>query len=70
MGAVPTRFGYVLVAFDRVRMKIVAPSLIYCLHQHQPIHLGIRRDGRITPQWQELGFQGHDPATDFRGMGK
>ena len=24
---------------------------------------------RVSPQWKELGFQGNDPATDFRGMG-
>ncbi|XP_055849772.1 ELMO domain-containing protein 2 [Episyrphus balteatus] len=24
---------------------------------------------RITKQWQEIGFQGDDPKTDFRGMG-
>ena len=30
---------------------------------------GIRRSGRITSEWGEIGFQGHDPATDFRGMG-
>lgn len=29
----------------------------------------IRRDARITRQWGEIGFQGSDPATDFRGMG-
>ncbi|CAD6991581.1 unnamed protein product [Ceratitis capitata] len=26
-------------------------------------------EGRITKQWQEIGFQGDDPKTDFRGMG-
>ncbi|XP_067614971.1 ELMO domain-containing protein 2 [Eurosta solidaginis] len=26
-------------------------------------------DGRITKQWQDIGFQGDDPKTDFRGMG-
>ncbi|KAG0368435.1 hypothetical protein BGX24_002833 [Mortierella sp. AD032] len=26
-------------------------------------------DGRYTKQWGEIGFQGKDPATDFRGMG-
>ncbi|ORZ27908.1 ELMO/CED-12 family-domain-containing protein [Lobosporangium transversale] len=26
-------------------------------------------DGRYTKQWSEIGFQGKDPATDFRGMG-
>ncbi|KAF9899268.1 ELMO domain-containing protein 1, partial [Lobosporangium transversale] len=25
-------------------------------------------DGRYTKQWSEIGFQGKDPATDFRGM--
>jgi len=25
--------------------------------------------GRISPQWTDIGFQGSDPATDFRGMG-
>ncbi len=24
---------------------------------------------RITNEWQEIGFQGSDPATDFRGTG-
>ncbi|TPX44426.1 hypothetical protein SeMB42_g04325 [Synchytrium endobioticum] len=28
-----------------------------------------RLTGRTTKQWQKLGFQGNDPATDFRGMG-
>lgn len=26
-------------------------------------------DGRVTKQWQHIGFQGDDPKTDFRGMG-
>lgn len=26
-------------------------------------------DGRISKQWQDIGFQGDDPKTDFRGMG-
>ena len=25
--------------------------------------------GRLTEQWIEIGFQGKDPATDFRGAG-
>ena len=24
---------------------------------------------RITKQWGDIGFQGKDPQTDFRGMG-
>ncbi|KAL7288034.1 hypothetical protein TKK_0017830 [Trichogramma kaykai] len=30
---------------------------------------GEELDGRITKQWQDIGFQGDDPKTDFRGMG-
>lgn len=26
-------------------------------------------ESRMTRQWGEIGFQGNDPATDFRGMG-
>lgn len=26
-------------------------------------------NGRISKQWCEIGFQGSDPKTDFRGMG-
>jgi len=26
-------------------------------------------DKRVTKRWQEIGFQGEDPKTDFRGMG-
>lgn len=28
-----------------------------------------RLEARITKQWQDIGFQGDDPKTDFRGMG-
>ncbi|KAL0590416.1 hypothetical protein ABG067_001662 [Albugo candida] len=28
-----------------------------------------RAHGRITKEWGEIGFQGVDPMTDFRGMG-
>ena len=30
---------------------------------------GTELESRHTKQWQEIGFQGKDPATDFRGMG-
>lgn len=29
----------------------------------------VQLEGRQTKQWQEIGFQGDDPKTDFRGMG-
>lgn len=28
-----------------------------------------REGGRISKDWTDIGFQGHDPATDLRGMG-
>lgn len=30
---------------------------------------GIARDNRFTKQWIDIGFQGSDPVTDFRGTG-
>jgi len=30
---------------------------------------GVSKPERITDKWQDIGFQGKDPATDFRGMG-
>jgi len=26
-------------------------------------------NGMISKQWSDIGFQGDDPSTDFRGMG-
>lgn len=33
------------------------------LKPHEPL------ESRVTKQWQDIGFQGDDPKTDFRGMG-
>ncbi|KAJ3099057.1 ELMO domain-containing protein 1 [Phlyctochytrium planicorne] len=30
---------------------------------------GVKLESRISSQWGLIGFQGNDPATDFRGMG-
>ncbi len=30
---------------------------------------GEQLEARVTKQWGDIGFQGKDPATDFRGMG-
>ncbi|XP_064122116.1 ELMO domain-containing protein 2-like isoform X2 [Macrobrachium nipponense] len=30
---------------------------------------GVALEARVTKQWQDIGFQGDDPKTDFRGMG-
>lgn len=29
----------------------------------------VKLESRITKQWGDIGFQGEDPKTDFRGMG-
>ncbi|XP_066574481.1 ELMO domain-containing protein 2 [Amia ocellicauda] len=29
----------------------------------------VRLESRVTKQWGDIGFQGDDPKTDFRGMG-
>ncbi|GAB0090679.1 ELMO domain-containing protein [Sergentomyia squamirostris] len=29
----------------------------------------VKLEARVTKQWQDIGFQGDDPKTDFRGMG-
>jgi len=35
----------------------------------QSLRPEVKLSGRISPDWVEIGFQGNDPATDFRGMG-
>ena len=30
---------------------------------------GTALEARLSKQWQDVGFQGNNPATDFRGMG-
>jgi len=39
------------------------------LNLWETINPGIPLETRITKQWQDIGFQGDDPKTDFRGMG-
>ena len=31
--------------------------------------VGQELTSRVSKDWQDIGFQGNDPATDFRGMG-
>jgi len=44
-------------------------------HEKRLMHLwelykpDVRLSNRISEEWTEIGFQGKDPATDFRGMG-
>lgn len=62
-------------------MECVGPlqNLLYlltdCFHVLSPLQLwnlmmpDTPLEERITKQWGDLGFQGKDPQTDFRGMG-
>jgi hypothetical protein len=29
----------------------------------------VKLESRLSKQWTDVGFQGDDPKTDFRGMG-
>lgn len=42
-------------------------KLLYLWEQLMPDE---KLTARVTKQWQDIGFQGDDPKTDFRGMGK
>lgn len=42
---------------------VVPPQLWNLMMRDTPL------EERITKQWGDLGFQGKDPQTDFRGMG-
>jgi len=42
---------------------------IYCLQLWKLLKPDTLLEKRFTRQWGDIGFQGEDPATDFRGMG-
>lgn len=46
---------------------------MYCLYVLLQLWSSLKPDfplkSRIGQHWGEIGFQGDDPATDFRGMG-
>ncbi|KAG8033971.1 hypothetical protein G9C98_008452 [Cotesia typhae] len=43
--------------------EMVLLKLWNLLNPYEPL------EARVTKQWQDIGFQGDDPKTDFRGMG-
>ncbi|KAL6043256.1 ELMO domain-containing protein 1 [Balamuthia mandrillaris] len=51
--------------YDRENEQHEAQLLLLWKHSFPSEEL----DDRVTPQWKKLGFQGKDPATDFRGSG-
>ncbi|XP_046421561.1 ELMO domain-containing protein 2 [Neodiprion fabricii] len=48
---------------DNAEHELMLLKLWNLLMPHEPL------EGRVTKQWQDIGFQGDDPKTDFRGMG-
>lgn len=48
---------------DNLKHEMKLISLWNTLMPNEPL------ESRITKQWQDIGFQGDDPKTDFRGMG-
>ncbi|XP_012289039.1 ELMO domain-containing protein 2 [Orussus abietinus] len=48
---------------DDPKHELLLLKLWNLLMPHEPL------DARVTKQWQDIGFQGDDPKTDFRGMG-
>ncbi|KAE8882011.1 hypothetical protein PF005_g7536 [Phytophthora fragariae] len=71
------RFNFVNTVYSRVHaLKNEAYSS--SRHEHEEmleqlwknLKPDVRREGgRITKEWGEIGFQGTDPMSDFRGMG-
>ncbi|KAL0074964.1 ELMO/CED-12 family-domain-containing protein [Phycomyces blakesleeanus] len=65
--------------FALVRQIKAKTSTVYSIenpaHEEQLLTLwsalmpNVKLESRHTRQWIEIGFQGSDPATDFRGMG-
>ena len=45
---------------------ILSPDLFQLWNKLNP---DIALRSRISKQWTDIGFQGDDPQTDFRGMG-
>ena len=59
--------------YDKLRKELYDKNN----HQHEELLMRLWRavfpdetlQSRVSEQWKQMGFQGTDPATDFRGMG-
>jgi len=52
--------------------KTVFDLIYHFIHLFQfwmTIYPDTKLQNRVSDDWKELGFQGDDPKTDFRGMG-
>lgn len=67
--------GYNALVRDIEALKKESYSTANQTHEQQLLKLwqlmkpDTKLENRVGKQWGELGFQGDDPATDFRGMG-
>lgn len=67
--------GYQKLCTEVERRRVEFYNSRHPEHEKELLHLWklLKPDevllARRTDQWQEIGFQGDDPATDFRGMG-
>merc|ERR1712001_568791 len=67
--------GYKQLVIEVERLRATAYDADNLVHEQQLLQLwsllqpGVPLMTRKTKQWQNIGFQGDDPKTDFRGMG-
>ena len=67
--------GYHEVIAEAERLRSIAYDPDNLEHERSLLTLwsllqsGVPLMSRKTKQWQNIGFQGDDPKTDFRGMG-
>ncbi|KAJ1527917.1 hypothetical protein ONE63_007852 [Megalurothrips usitatus] len=68
-------WGYKQLTFEVENLRRISYDSTNPGHEQMLIGLwerlnpNIPLESRITKQWQDIGFQGDDPKTDFRGMG-
>lgn len=68
-------WGYKRLVHQVESLRATAYDPNNLVHERSLLHLwsllqpGVPLLSRVTKQWQNIGFQGEDPKTDFRGMG-
>lgn len=65
----------VFAKLERMRSEAFDPNNEHHRYMLEKLYFNLKDDERkdttqlVSPEWLELGFQGRDPTTDFRGMG-
>lgn len=68
-------YGYKRLMTIVDEMRLIPYDSTNSLHENKVMEIwnnlmpDTKLEARITKQWQDIGFQGDDPSTDFRGMG-